>query len=112
MEDPDLIQRLADEQIELTVCPLSNVALKAGPSIEQHPVFAMLEAGIRVTVSSDDPPYFGGHVDKNYQALLEAGATAAQLEQLARNSFDAAFISDTERASHLAALASWGAPAN
>lgn len=107
MEDADLVKRLADEQIALTVCPLSNVALKAVPSISEHPVFAMLEAGVRVTVSSDDPPYFGGHVDKNYAALIAAGATAAQLEQLARNSFEAAFISDAERASHLAALASW-----
>jgi adenosine deaminase len=109
MEDPDLIKRLADEQVALTVCPLSNVALKAVPTMARHPVFAMLEAGIRVTVSSDDPPYFGGHVDQNYKALVAAGATAAQLEQLARNSFDAAFISDAEHSSHLAALAAWSA---
>ncbi len=112
MEDPELIRRLADEQVALTVCPLSNVSLKAVPSIAEHPVFAMLDAGIRVTVSSDDPAYFGGYVDQNYDALVAAGATSSQLSQLAQNSFDAAFIDDAERAAHRDILASWTAAGN
>ena len=107
MEDPELVARLVAEQVALTVCPLSNVALRAVPSIAEHPVFGMLAAGVRVTVSSDDPPYFGGQVDANYAALVAAGASADQLEQLARNSFEAAFIDEGERPSHLTALASW-----
>jgi adenosine deaminase len=77
--------------------------------IRGYGVFAMLKAGTRVTVSSDDPPYFGGHVDQNYNALVAAGVTPVHLERLARNSFDAAFISDTEHSSHLAALTAWSA---
>lgn len=107
MEDPELVRRLADEQVALTVCPLSNVALRAVDSMERHPVFAMLDAGIRVTVSSDDPAYFGGQVDANYAALSEVGATREQLARLAANSFDAAFIDDDERASRLVEVGEW-----
>ncbi|MFD1722088.1 adenosine deaminase [Amnibacterium endophyticum] len=104
MEDPDLVARIADEQVALTVCPLSNVALRAVPDMAAHPVFAMLEQGVRVTVSSDDPAYFGGGVDENHAALRRAGATEEQLVALARNSFDAAFVDDAERARLHAAL--------
>lgn len=97
MEDPELMARIVDEQIALTVCPLSNVALQAVPRMEDHPLFGMLELGARVTVSSDDPAYFGGQVDANLEALRAAGATDAQLQTLARNSFDAAFVDDAER---------------
>ncbi|WP_344755792.1 hypothetical protein [Gryllotalpicola koreensis] len=103
------MRRLADEQIALTVCPLSNVALRAVPSMAEHPVFAMLEAGLRVTVSSDDPPYFGGYLDRNWDALVAAGASREQLVRLARNSFDAAFIDHAERQEHLARLDDWAA---
>ncbi len=104
LEDPDLVARIVDEQVALTVCPLSNVALRAVPDMAEHPVFAMLEAGVRVTVSSDDPAYFGGQVDANHDALRAAGATEAQLLALARNSFEAAFVPEAERARLLAAL--------
>ena len=97
-EDPELMARIVDEQVALTVCPLSNVALRAVPAMREHPVFAMLEQGVRVTVSSDDPAYFGGDVDANLDALRDAGATEEQLLALARNSFDAAFIDEDERA--------------
>lgn len=107
MEDPDLVARLVQEQVALTVCPLSNVQLRAVPRMSQHPVFGMLDAGVRVTVSSDDPAYFGGQVDANFGALHEVGASPQQLAALARNSFDAAFISDQERRNHCAAVDSW-----
>jgi adenosine deaminase len=97
MEDPDLVRRLADEQIPLTVCPLSNVALQAVPDLQHHPLPAMLEAGLRVTVSSDDPAYFGGGVEDNYAALRRLGLGDDDLRTLAANSFDAAFVDDAQR---------------
>src|SRR5215217_276914 len=65
LEDPDLVARLRDEQVPLTVCPLSNVALKGVRRLEEHPLPLMLELGLLATVNSDDPAYFGGYVDDN-----------------------------------------------
>ncbi|MBB4942172.1 adenosine deaminase [Streptosporangium album] len=93
MEDPRLVARLRDERIPLTVCPLSNVRLRAVPSLRDHILPAMLDEGLVVTVNSDDPAYFGGYVEDNYRALREElGMTDAQLDQIARNSFDASFV--------------------
>ncbi len=97
MEDPYLVRRLADEQVPVNVCPLSNVALRAVDTMAEHPVFAMLEAGIKVTVSSDDPAYFGGHIDANFSALEAVGATRDQLATVVANGFDAAWLSDERR---------------
>ncbi|MFG6491869.1 adenosine deaminase [Microbacterium sp. P03] len=98
MEDPRVVELLRSRRIPVTVCPLSNVALRAVPSLAEHPLPRMLAEGLMVTVSSDDPPYFGGYVDANYRALVdELGMTAGDLEQLAMNSFDAAFITDAQR---------------
>src|SRR3954467_2318836 len=69
LEDPELVARLRDEQVPLTVCPLSNVALKGVPHIDEHPLPRMLEQGLVVTVNSDDPAYFGGGLDANVAAL-------------------------------------------
>ena len=92
MEDPALVARLRDERIPLTVCPLSNVRLRAVPSIRDHILPAMLDEGLLVTVNSDDPAYFGGYVEDNYRVLRdELGMTEDQLDRLARNSFEAAF---------------------
>ncbi|MEU0567372.1 adenosine deaminase [Nonomuraea sp. NPDC005983] len=92
MEDPQLVARLREERIPLTVCPLSNVRLRAVPSLRDHILPAMLDEGLLVTVNSDDPAYFGGYVEDNYRALRdELGMTEDQLDQLARNSFEAAF---------------------
>ena len=98
MEDPELVRRLADEQVALTVCPLSNVALRAVDTMADHPVTAMLDAGVRVTVSSDDPAYFGGYVEANFAALRsDAGLDDDQLRALALNSFDACFVDAAAR---------------
>lgn len=97
MEDPDLVRRLAEEQVPLTVCPLSNVALRAVPDLAAHPLPAMLEAGLRVTVNSDDPAYFGGYVEDNLAALRGLGLDDEAFRTLARNSFDAAFVTDEQR---------------
>jgi len=106
-EDPALVRRLAERQIALTVCPLSNVALRVFARLERHNLRRLLHAGIRVTINSDDPPYFGGYVNANYTAAAAAlGLTADEQFAIARNSFLAAFIPDDLRASYLQALES------
>jgi len=89
-EDPKLIERLIDEQIPLTVCPLSNTKLCVFDDMSQHNILQMLEQGVKVTVNSDDPAYFGGYVTENFMALHESlGMTEAQARRLAQNSLDA-----------------------
>lgn len=105
MEDAALVKRLAEEQIPLTVCPLSNVRLCVFKTMSDHTIKQMMDAGLLVTVNSDDPPYFGGYVNENYQAIQEAfGLTREDLVQLARNSFTAAFLSDEEKQKLIAEL--------
>jgi adenosine deaminase len=92
-EEPALVRRLVREQIALTVCPLSNVKLKVFEGMGQHNLKRLLEAGLRVTVNSDDPAYFGGYLLENYLAVQRAlGLTRAQLATLARNSIEASFL--------------------
>ncbi|TDE59453.1 adenosine deaminase [Nonomuraea mesophila] len=92
MEDPQLVARLREERIPLTVCPLSNVRLGVVPSLRDHILPAMLDEGLVVTVNSDDPAYFGGYVEDNYEALRrELGLTGEQLDRIAADSFAAAF---------------------
>jgi adenosine deaminase len=92
MEDPVLVRRLRDDQIPLTVCPLSNVALRAVGSLAEHPLPGMLAAGLLVTLNSDDPAYFGGYLDDNVTAVRrELGLDDQQFAALAHNSFDACF---------------------
>lgn len=89
-EDPRLIQRLIDEQIPLTVCPLSNTKLKVFSDMAQHNVLQLLEQGVKVTVNSDDPAYFGGYVTENFMALHDSlGMSREQAQRLAQNSLDA-----------------------
>ena len=105
MEDEALVARLVAERIPLTVCPFSNVRLRCVDRLEDHPLPAMLEAGLLVTVNSDDPSYFGGYVEDNYRGLQRAlGLTEDQLRLLARNSFLASFIDEERRAELLAEL--------
>ncbi|GGR30774.1 adenosine deaminase [Streptomyces roseolus] len=105
MEDPGLVERLARERVPLTLCPLSNVRLRVIDELGRHPLRAMLDAGLLVTVNSDDPAYFGGYVGDNYSAVREAlSLSQEQLRVLARHSFEAAFLDDDEprRARYLA----------
>lgn len=104
VEDPELLQRIADERIPVNVCPLSNVALRAVDRMEHHPLFAMLDAGIPATISSDDPAYFGGQIGANFAALENIGTPRDVLIGCIENSFEAAFIDGAERERHLAAL--------
>jgi adenosine deaminase len=98
LEDDALVARLVAEQTPLTVCPLSNVALRAVPSLEEHPVLAMLERGLNVSVHSDDPAYFGGYLDDALHALENAlGLTSEQRTALAENSVRSSFLPPERR---------------
>ncbi|MFE1438893.1 adenosine deaminase [Streptomyces sp. NPDC058739] len=97
MEDPALVARLVRDRVPLTLCPLSNVRLRAVDALAEHPLPAMLDAGLLCTVNSDDPAYFGGYAGDNFTAVreeLHLGDEA--LRTLARNSFLASFLEDDE----------------
>lgn len=108
LEDPLLIARLARSGMTLTVCPLSNVKLCNVVSIDEHPIDRMLRLGLRVTVNSDDPAYFGGYVGDNYRAIAGGRRLSRDdLVTLARNSFLGSFLPDEEVAAHLARIAAY-----
>ena len=107
LEDPSLVARLRAEQVPLTVCPLSNVALRGVDRLADHPLKTMLDAGLAVTVNSDDPAYFGGYLHDNVAAVTRAlGLTPDERRRLAENSWRASFLPPAERDRHLAAVAS------
>ena len=110
LEDPALVARLKASQMTLTVCPLSNLKLCVVKDLKDHPVPEMLRQGLHVTLNSDDPAYFGGYVNDNYRRLAAAvGLTREQLTAMARNSFEGAFLSEAEKAVHIAAVDAWAA---
>ena len=112
LEDQALTDRLVAEKMTLTVCPLSNVKLCNVASMAAHPIDRMLDLGLRATINSDDPAYFGGYLNDNYRAAVAGrGLDKAQLATLARNSFLGSFLSDEEKAAHLARVDAYAAPA-
>ncbi len=95
LEDPRLVQRLQDNQMTLTVCPLSNLSLCVVDNLKDHPLKKMLDLGLHATINSDDPSYFGGYLNDNY----EATASALNLDKddiiaLAKNSFRGSFLDE------------------
>jgi adenine deaminase len=104
LEDPALVARLRDERMPLTVCPLSNLALRTAPSdLARHPLPSMLAEGLLVSINSDDPAYFGGYVDDNYRAIESAlSLSPAEMATLARNSFTSSFAPDAAKAAWIA----------
>ena len=103
LEDQALTLRLAREQVPLTVCPLSNIKLRVYERMEQHNLLKLLDAGLMATVNSDDPAYFGGYMNDNLVASFEAlPLELRHAQQLARNSFNAAFLDDKEKQRYLA----------
>jgi adenosine deaminase len=105
LEDEALTARLAREKMTLTVCPLSNLKLCVVADMEKHPIDRMLAAGLRATINSDDPAYFGGYVNDNYRAAARGrGLDRAQLATLARNSFLGSFLDPPAIDAHLARL--------
>ncbi len=103
LEDPALVERLARERMTLTVCPLSNHKLCVVADLAAHPIDRMLAAGLRATINSDDPAYFGGYVNDNYRAV--AGSLSREaVATLARNSFLGSFLGAEEKAAQLERL--------
>jgi len=98
LEDEALTQRIAREGIALTVCPLSNLKLCVVEDLKDHPMRKMLDAGLKATMNSDDPAYFGGYMNENFLQLTEAlNLTKEEVVTLARNGFEAAFIPDDDK---------------
>lgn len=105
LDDAALVQRLTDEGKTLTVCPLSNLKLCVVKEMDQHPILTMLKRGLKATINSDDPAYFGGYVNDNYRAVIEhLPITREDLYRLSRNAFEGAWISEAEKAGHLQRL--------
>lgn len=108
LEDAALVKRLAEDGMTLTVCPLSNLKLCVIDRIEDHPIDRMLALGLKPTVNSDDPAYFGGYVADNYRAVAKARRLGrAQLAQLARNSFTGSFLPPDAVQAHLDKIDAW-----
>ena len=102
LDDPALTRRLAEQQTPLTMCPISNWRLKGIPTLADSPVKRALDAGLLVTVNSDDPSYFGGYLNDNYRAVHEhLGLDEAEIVTLAKNSFAASFLPDAEKQERL-----------
>jgi len=105
LEDAALVERLARDGVTLTVCPLSNLKLCVVGDLADHPIDRMLAAGLKATVNSDDPAYFGGYVADNYRAVAAArGLSREDIAMLARNSFTGSFLPPDAVAGHLAAI--------
>jgi adenosine deaminase len=108
LEDPALVERLAREGMTLTVCPLSNHKLCVVEDMADHPIDRMLDLGLRATINSDDPAYFGGYVNDNFRAAAAGrGLSRDQIATLARNSFLGSFLGEEEKAAHIARLDSY-----
>lgn len=102
LEDAELTQRLARDKVPLTVCPLSNIKLRVFDTITDHNLLKLLEAGLTVTVNSDDPSYFGGYVNDNFLQVFEAlPLNREHARQLARNSFSSSFLDVSTKQKYL-----------
>jgi adenosine deaminase len=105
LEDPALVKRLAHDGTTLTVCPLSNLKLCVVPKLRDHPLRTMLDLGLKATINSDDPAYFGGYLGQNWIETADALAlTQAELVTLAQNSFTGSFLPREAVARHLAEI--------
>jgi adenosine deaminase len=110
LEDAALTARLADARMTLTVCPLSNLKLCVVDDLSAHPLRRMLNQGLRATINSDDPAYFGGYLGENWRAVTKAlGLTRGELVTLARNSFTGAFLPQAKIDAHLGAIDAYAA---
>ena len=98
LDDDQLIKYIAEKQIPLTVCPLSNLELKVVEDLRDHPLLQLMEAGVMVTINSDDPAYFDGYINENYKQIATAlNFSKKQIAQLAKNSFKASFLPDRKK---------------
>ena len=102
LQDPLLVKEIAQRQIPLTVCPLSNLKLAGVSKMSEHPLLELMNNGLLVTVNSDDPAYFGGYLVDNYLAVQQAlNLSKQQILQLAKNSIRASFLTDSEKSSYM-----------
>jgi adenosine deaminase len=98
IEDPTVVKLAADRGVTFDVCPISNVGLKVAPSIREHPLRRLMQAGVRCTVSTDDPLCFANSLTEEYTTLaLEADFTRAELGQIARNGWEVADVTPAVR---------------
>jgi len=105
LKDEKLIERLVSEKMALTVCPLSNLSLKVVKNLKFHPLKEMMNKGLKVTVNSDDPAYFGGYMNENYLQIADAlDLTKDHIKTLVINSFEASFLSEEEKETLIAKL--------
>lgn len=105
LQDPVLVAEIIKRDLALTVCPLSNKALKVQPDLTKHPLKKMMDMGLKVTVNSDDPAYFGGQVNKNYEEIQKAlQLTKADLYQIARNSFEYSLLDSETKNQYISEL--------
>jgi len=102
IDDPELMDYLAETRTPLTVCPLSNTKLRVFDDMSEHNILEMLERDVCVTVNSDDPAYFGGYMNENFNALIDAvGLTREEIFQLVINGFESSFLSQAEIQDHV-----------
>ena len=100
-----MVERIVADGLTLTVCPLSNHKLCVVSDLAQHPIKQMLDLGLKATINSDDPAYFGGYVNANFSAVAKAvGLTRDEIVTLAKNSFTGSFLTPAEIAAHLAEI--------
>ncbi|MFT7611423.1 MAG: adenosine deaminase [Parvicellaceae bacterium] len=105
LQDQLLVDEIIKRDLALTVCPLSNTALQVVADLKDHPLKKMMELGLKPTINSDDPAYFGGQVNKNYEDTQEAlGLSKKELYELAKNSFTYSFLSESEKSARIAEL--------
>jgi adenosine deaminase len=98
IENPDLVRRIADEGIVLEICPVSNIALKVFPDYASHPFTRLRDAGCKVTLNSDDPPYFRTSLKMEYDvAAMHFGMSPDDLVEITQTAIQAAFVDDDTR---------------
>jgi len=103
LEDESLVQRLVKEKIALTVCPLSNIKLCVFSNMKEHNLKKLMDKGLKVTINSDDPAYFGGYMNQNFIETAEALALSKEdLANISKNAFEAAFLSTPEKEAYIA----------
>jgi adenosine deaminase len=110
LDDDALVDRLARDGIALTMCPLSNLRLQVLADLRRHPLRPLMARGVRVTINSDDPAYFGGYVNENFAALQEAlSLNRAELAAIARTSFTASFLDPADQDAYAAQVDAYAA---
>ncbi len=108
IEDDKLMERIIAEKMPLTVCPLSNIKLCVFKKMEDHNLKSLLAKGVKVTINSDDPAYFGGYANQNYlEAARALSLTNDEIKTLAMNSFEASFLPEVTKANWIKEIATW-----